>query len=82
MSLVGPRPISFNERSRYGEYFDAYTRVRPGLTGLWQTSGRSNTTYAERIRLDTRYAQTRTFWGDVWILVKTVPVVLLSVGAK
>jgi lipopolysaccharide/colanic/teichoic acid biosynthesis glycosyltransferase len=82
MSLVGPRPISFNERLRYGEYFDVYTRVRPGLTGLWQTSGRSNTTYAERIQLDTKYVQTRTFWGDVLIIVKTVPAVLLSVGAK
>jgi lipopolysaccharide/colanic/teichoic acid biosynthesis glycosyltransferase len=82
MSLVGPRPISFNERLKYGEYFDVYTRVRPGLTGLWQTSGRSNTTYAERIQLDTKYVQTRTFWGDVLIIVKTVPAVLLTVGAK
>jgi len=82
MSLVGPRPISFNERPKYGEYFDVYTRVRPGLTGLWQTSGRSNTTYAERVQLDTKYVETRTFWGDVLIIVKTVPAVLLSVGAK
>lgn len=82
MSLVGPRPISFTERARYGEYYGDYTRVRPGLTGLWQTSGRSKTTYAERVQLDTRYVQTRTFWGDVWIILKTVPAVLLSVGAK
>jgi exopolysaccharide production protein ExoY len=82
MSIVGPRPIPLYERPKYGEGFVHYARVRPGLTGLWQTSGRSNTTYAERIQLDTQYVKTRTFWGDVMIIVKTVPAVLLSVGAK
>jgi lipopolysaccharide/colanic/teichoic acid biosynthesis glycosyltransferase len=82
MSIVGPRPIPLYERSKYGDDFVHYCRVRPGLTGLWQISGRSNTTYAERIALDRKYVQTRTFWGDIWIMLKTVPAVLFSVGAK
>ncbi|MBK8198935.1 MAG: sugar transferase [Acidobacteria bacterium] len=82
MSVVGPRPIPLYERAKYGEDFEHYCSVRPGLTGLWQTSGRSNTTYSERIQLDKTYVQTRTFWGDLWIIAKTVPAVLLSVGAK
>ena len=82
MSIVGPRPIPLYERPKYGEDFAHYSSVRPGLTGLWQTSGRSNTTYDERIQLDKQYVQTRTFTGDLWIIVKTVPAVLLSVGAK
>jgi len=82
MSIVGPRPIPLYERPKYGEDFAHYSSVRPGLTGLWQTSGRSNTTYAERIQLDKHYVQTRTFRGDLWIIVKTVPAVLFSVGAK
>jgi exopolysaccharide production protein ExoY len=82
MSVVGPRPIPLYERPKYGEGFSYYCRVRPGLTGLWQTSGRSNTTYAERIKLDTQYVQTRTFWGDVLIILKTIPAVFFSVGAK
>lgn len=82
MSIVGPRPIPLYERPKYGEDFQHYASVRPGLTGLWQTSGRSNTTYSERIQLDKKYVQTRTFWGDIWIILKTVPAVVFSVGAK
>ena len=82
MSVVGPRPIPLYERPKYGEDFVHYCSVRPGLTGLWQTSGRSNTTYAQRIEMDKEYVQTRTFWGDVWIILKTIPAVLMSVGAK
>lgn len=82
MSIVGPRPIPLYERSKYGEDFVHYCSVRPGLTGLWQISGRSNTTYSERIELDKKYVQSRTFWGDIGIMLKTVPAVLFSVGAK
>lgn len=82
MSIVGPRPIPIYERAKYGEGFEHYCRVRPGLTGLWQISGRSNTTYSERIELDKTYVRTRTFWGDIGIMLKTVPAVLFSVGAK
>lgn len=82
MSLVGPRPISLSERSKYGENFADYCSVRPGITGLWQVSGRSDVSYPERVRMDTTYAQNRTFWGDVLIMLKTIPAVLKSEGAR
>lgn len=82
MSFVGPRPIPLYERSKYGEGFKVYCRVRPGLTGIWQISGRSNISYTERVEMDTKYVQTRTFMGDIGIMLKTVPAVLMSVGAK
>ena len=70
------------ERSKYGEGFEYYCRVRPGLTGIWQVSGRSNVSYAERVEMDTTYVKSHTFAGDIGIMLKTVPAVLLSVGAK
>lgn len=82
MSLVGPRPIPLYERTKYGEHFAYYCSVRPGLTGIWQTSGRSNVSYAERVEMDKEYVETRTFLGDIWLMLKTVPAVLLSDGAK
>lgn len=82
MSIVGPRPIPTYERGKYGEGFQHYSRVRPGLTGLWQISGRSNTTYEERVQLDVEYVNTRSFWGDIGIILKTIPAVLFSRGAK
>lgn len=82
MSLVGPRPITMAERAKYGEHFAHYCSVRPGITGVWQISGRSNVSYPERVQMDVTYARTRTFWGDVWIILKTVPAVALSVGAR
>lgn len=82
MSLVGPRPISLSERARYGDNFADYCSVMPGITGLWQISGRSNVSYPERVRMDVTYARSRTFWGDVMIILKTVPAVAFSVGAK
>ncbi len=81
MSIVGPRPIVLGEVARYGEFFEDYARVNPGITGLWQVSGRSDTTYAERVALDRRYAQTWTVLGDVMIILKTIPAVLLKKGA-
>ena len=82
MSIVGPRPIVENEIAKYGEYYRDYCAVRPGLTGLWQVEGRSNTTYEERVLLDARYAQTRSFSGDMMIMLRTVPAVLFSRGAR
>lgn len=76
MSIVGPRPIVENEIAKYGEYYRDYCSVRPGLTGLWQVEGRSDTTYAERVALDAQYARTRTFWGDIGIMLRTIPAVL------
>ncbi len=81
MSLVGPRPIVQAEISRYGESFDLYTKVLPGITGLWQISGRNNTTYAERVRLDSYYVRNWSPWMDLYILARTFKVVLLGEGA-
>ena len=82
MSIVGPRPIVENEIPKYGEFYRDYCSVRPGLTGLWQVKGRSDTTYAERVQLDVQYARTRSFWGDISIMLHTVPAVLFSRGAR
>lgn len=81
MSLVGPRPIVRDEIVRYGTKFRFYKSVRPGLTGLWQVSGRSDTSYDHRVDLDCRYVRDRTFVMDITILVKTVGVVLGRRGA-
>jgi exopolysaccharide production protein ExoY len=81
MSLIGPRPIVTDEIGRYGAAFADYTACRPGLTGLWQVSGRNDIDYAERVAIDRRYAHTRSFWGDLAILFRTVGVVLRRSGA-
>jgi Undecaprenyl-phosphate galactose phosphotransferase WbaP len=81
MSLVGPRPIVAAEVEKYGEYFSDYCLVKPGITGLWQVSGRSRTTYAERVQLDRQYAHGWTLRGDVAILVRTASSVVNQDGA-
>ena len=81
MSLVGPRPIVDNEVARYGEVFDLYTRVKPGITGLWQVSGRNDVSYPQRVEMDRYYICNWSVWFDLWILAKTVPVVLQRNGA-
>ncbi len=81
MSLVGPRPIVHDEISRYADEFILYTRVLPGITGLWQVSGRNNTTYKKRVRLDVWYVHNWSIWLDVCILVRTIKVILTSEGA-
>lgn len=81
MSLVGPRPIVAGEVKKYGAVFDEYCRVRPGITGLWQISGRNNTTYAERVSFDHYYINNWSVWMDIWILTRTIPVVLTGYGA-
>ncbi len=81
MSLVGPRPIVDAEVVKYGEVYDLYRRVRPGLTGLWQVSGRNDTTYPERVLLDSTYVRNWSVWLDLVILAKTVWVVLRLRGA-
>ncbi|MBS4059507.1 MAG: sugar transferase [Bacteroidetes bacterium] len=81
MSIVGPRPCTEEQIPLYGEVFYLYTRVRPGLTGLWQVSGRNNTTYAERVRLDADYIQNWSILLDTFILFKTIWVVLKQDGA-
>jgi Undecaprenyl-phosphate galactose phosphotransferase WbaP len=81
MSMVGPRPIVAEEAAKYGRVFLLYTRVKPGLTGLWQVSDRRESSYRERIELDLAYIQTRTLAMDLVILVKTIRVVLFGHGA-
>ncbi len=80
MSFVGPRPVPADELRRYGPQADAYLSQRPGITGLWQVSGRNDLDYAARVRLDRRYAETRSFWMDLGILARTVGVVLRRTG--
>ncbi|MCR5220521.1 MAG: undecaprenyl-phosphate galactose phosphotransferase WbaP [bacterium] len=81
MSLVGPRPIVRDEIPRYGDTFALYTRVRPGITGLWQVSGRSDTSYSYRVSLDRYYIYNWSLMLDILILLKTIPVVLGKRGA-
>ena len=81
MSLVGPRPIVENEEEKYGPVYEEYCLVKPGITGLWQISGRNNTSYAERVAYDHYYISNWSVWMDLWILGKTVPVVLTGYGA-
>ncbi len=81
MSVVGPRPIVEFEIPRYGRYFRYYCSVRPGITGLWQVSGRSDVSYRRRVLLDVVYARSRSVTLDIKILLKTPMVILLSKGS-
>lgn len=81
MSLVGPRPIVSSEVPRYASNINAYYSVRPGVTGLWQVSGRSDLGYARRVSLDSQYVSEWSIWGDVRILMKTVWVVFTRSGS-
>jgi len=81
MSLVGPRPIVAAEVEKYADSFECYCRVKPGLTGLWQVSGRSELTYDERVALDCEYVNRWSLRKDLKILLKTVNVVVNQDGA-
>ncbi len=82
MSIVGPRPIVETEAVRYGQHFALYCLVRPGITGLWQVSGRSDIHYFERVLLDVRYVSSRTMLRDIRIILMTVPSVLAARGSR
>jgi lipopolysaccharide/colanic/teichoic acid biosynthesis glycosyltransferase len=82
MALVGPRPITAAELHRYGAVRWQYLSVLPGMTGLWQVSGRNRTGYERRVELDQLYVKTRSAWLDCKILAKTVLVVLAREGAS
>ena len=82
MSLVGPRPIVPAEIERYGGDIEYYYEARPGLTGLWQVSGRSDASYASRVKLDAWYVRNWTLQHDIAILFKTIPAVFLQRGAR
>ncbi len=81
MSLVGPRPIVAAEVEKYGDYFGYYCQVKPGLTGLWQVSGRSKLTYDERVALDREYVENWSLSGDTMILLRTFSSVINQDGA-
>jgi len=81
MSLIGPRPIVAAEVEKYGKCFDLYIQVRPGLTGLWQVSGRNDTSYQYRVELDEYYVHNKSLKLDLQILWKTIFVVLRKTGA-
>jgi exopolysaccharide production protein ExoY len=81
MSIVGPRPIVAEEALRYGRYIRYYQATRPGITGLWQISGRNDTTYRRRIACDIRYLRSRSVETNLKIMLRTIPVVLKSHGA-
>ena len=81
MSLVGPRPIVESEIQKYDKNYELYKRVKPGMTGLWQVSGRNNTTYKERVEFDCYYVRNWSFSLDVYILLRTIRVVLFRHGA-
>jgi len=81
MALVGPRPIVAAEVVKYGHCFGCYCSVKSGVTGLWQVSGRSKVTYAERVELDCRYVREWSLWQDIKILFKTISCVVENDGA-
>ena len=81
MSIVGPRPIVEEEILRYGDRYSLYSQVLPGITGLWQVSGRSDLPYEDRVWLDTHYVRNWSIWLDIVIMVRTVWVVLAGAGA-
>ncbi len=81
MALIGPRPIVEREVGYYGKAYSIFSSVKPGITGLWQTSGRSDTDYARRIALDSYYVLNWSPWLDIWILFRTVGAVLFMRGA-
>jgi exopolysaccharide production protein ExoY len=81
MSIVGPRPIVAAEACRYGRYILNYCEVRPGITGLWQISGRNETSYRRRVACDVSYVRTKSAVKDLLIILKTVPAVCMARGA-
>lgn len=78
MSLVGPRPVQSDELSRYGSSSRFYTRARPGITGLWQVSGRNTTSYSQRVAYDRLYVTRHSHAFDTMLLAKTLPAVMRS----
>ena len=81
MSFIGPRPVTEPELKKYGNKAQIILSVQPGLSGMWQISGRSDTGYEERVTLDSYYIQNWSVWLDIWIIIKTVYVVLRGKGA-
>jgi lipopolysaccharide/colanic/teichoic acid biosynthesis glycosyltransferase len=81
MSMVGPRPIMLNQRDLYGENYQYYIRVVPGISGLWQISGRNHTTFADRTKFDMEYVSNWSIWEDIHIIIRTAWILLRRDGA-
>lgn len=81
MSLVGPRPVIEAELPRYGDFLGDYLMVKPGITGMWQVNGRSDTTYDERVQMDSWYVRNWSVWLDFMLLFRTVKAVIAGKGA-
>ena len=81
MSIVGPRPIVEGEVHRYGPFFSAYCSVRPGITGIWQVSGRSDVSYQRRVEMDALYARRKSVLLDLQLICATIPAVLTRRGS-
>ncbi|MBF8984604.1 sugar transferase [Lutibacter sp. B2] len=81
MTLVGPRPIVTAELEKYGKYEENLKSVKPGLTGMWQVNGRSDTTYEERVMMDMQYISKRTLFLDVYLIFRTIVKVIKKEGA-
>ncbi len=77
MSVVGPRPLVAEELPKYGVHIDQILTIRPGITGLWQVSGRNDIPYPRRVQIDLYYVKCRSFWLDLWIILKTIGVVIV-----
>jgi lipopolysaccharide/colanic/teichoic acid biosynthesis glycosyltransferase len=82
MSLVGPRPLPVVEHAGLPASAASRLGVRPGLTGLWQVTGRTRVPFLEMLRLDCEYVRTLSWWTDLKILFRTIPAVLTGTGAK
>ena len=81
MSFVGPRPIAEDEIAVYGPCYEQFKTVKPGLTGLWQTCGRSDTSYVARVRMDMLYIEKKSILYDIWLILTTIPAVIKKRGA-
>jgi lipopolysaccharide/colanic/teichoic acid biosynthesis glycosyltransferase len=77
MSIVGPRPLVVKELQKYGSHIDQVLTIRPGITGLWQVSGRNDIPYPKRVQIDLHYVRSRSFLLDLWIILKTVNIVII-----
>jgi len=76
MSVVGPRPLIPEELPKYGKSIDTVLKIRPGITGLWQVSGRNDIPYPQRIKIDVYYVNRRNAWLDLWVIFKTIGVII------
>lgn len=80
MSLIGPRPIVYEEMKNYGIHMNKVLSVKPGLTGLWQVSGRNNLSYKKRVLLDRYYVKNYDFWLDFKIFLRTIIIILVPIN--